>query len=169
MSLSDELFKVIVVGDACVGKTSFITRYVEGCFRMVEYKPTIGVDFALKILPWSSTEFVRVQLWDIAGQDRFAWITRVYYKDSQGCAIMFDLSSRTSFLSVPKWKRDVDEKCRLDDGSPIPCVLLANKCDIPRTKRQVRQSEIECMQRDEGFIGWTEVSAKDGIMVMESM
>lgn len=61
------------------------------------------------------------------GQERFTWMTRVYYKDSHGCVIMFDLTNRNSFINSLKWKRDVDSKCRLPDGSPIPCMLLANK------------------------------------------
>lgn len=54
-------------------------------------------------------------------------MTRVYYRDSKGCIIMFDLSNRNSFLSVPKWKKDLDSKVTLLDGSPVPCLLLANK------------------------------------------
>ena len=54
-------------------------------------------------------------------------MTRVYYKDSKGCIVMFDLSNRNSFLNVAKWKRDLDMKCSQPDGSPIPCILLANK------------------------------------------
>lgn len=61
------------------------------------------------------------------GQERFTWMTRVYYRDAKGCVIVFDLSSRSSFLSVPKWKRDLDAKVTLMDGSPVPCLLLANK------------------------------------------
>ena len=54
-------------------------------------------------------------------------MTRVYYKDAQGCIIMFDLTNRNSFLNTLKWKKDVDSKCSLRDGTPIPCMLLANK------------------------------------------
>lgn len=54
-------------------------------------------------------------------------MTRVYYKEAQGCIVMFDLTSRPSLDSVVKWKKDVDAKCALDDGSPLPCMLLANK------------------------------------------
>lgn len=62
-----------------------------------------------------------------AGQERFTWMTRVYYKDAHGCVIMFDITNRNSFINTLKWKRDVDSKCSLADGSSIPCVLLANK------------------------------------------
>lgn len=54
-------------------------------------------------------------------------MTRVYYKEAQGCIIMFDLTSRNSFENAVKWKKDVDSKCVLEDGAPVPCMLLANK------------------------------------------
>lgn len=54
-------------------------------------------------------------------------MTRVYYKDAHSCIIMFDLSNRNSFHNTLKWKQDVDAKCSLPDGSPIPCMLLGNK------------------------------------------
>ncbi|XP_063857761.1 ras-related protein Rab-7L1-like isoform X1 [Scylla paramamosain] len=164
--MTERLFKVIIIGDPTVGKTSFVQRYVQDSFRR-DYKGTVGVDFALKILKWSDSETIKLQLWDIAGQERFTWMTRVYYKDAQGCIIMFDLTNRSSFLNTLKWKKDVDSKCTLDDGSPIPCMLLANKCDLPH--RQVDQLEIERLYKEHNFTGWTETSAKEGLMVTDSM
>ena len=63
----------------------------------------------------------------LQGQERFTWMTRVYYKEAQGCIIIFDLTSRNSFENAVKWKKDVDSKCSLEDGAPVPCMLLANK------------------------------------------
>uniref|UniRef100_A0A8D1LTB9 RAB29, member RAS oncogene family n=1 Tax=Sus scrofa TaxID=9823 RepID=A0A8D1LTB9_PIG len=67
MSSRDHLFKVLVVGDAAVGKTSLVQRYSQDSFSK-HYKSTVGVDFALKVLQWSDSEVVRLQLWDIAGR-----------------------------------------------------------------------------------------------------
>lgn len=61
------LFKVLVIGERGVGKTSFITRYVNMRFKE-EYKASIGVDFALKTIEWDNKTVVRLQLWDIAGK-----------------------------------------------------------------------------------------------------
>ncbi|GLH08300.1 hypothetical protein R5R35_002538 [Gryllus longicercus] len=165
-TMPEKLFKVIMIGDPTVGKTSFVQRYMLKTYKK-DYKGTVGVDFALKILKWSDTQTVKLQLWDIAGQERFTWMTRVYYKDSHGCVIMFDLTNKNSFINTLKWKRDVDSKCSLPDGSPIPCMLLANKCDLPH--RQVDQMEIEAFYKEHNFIGWTETSAKEDLMVEDSM
>ncbi|XP_075219781.1 ras-related protein Rab-7L1-like isoform X1 [Lycorma delicatula] len=164
--MPEKLFKVIIIGDPTVGKTSYVQRYVQNSYRK-DYKGTVGVDFALKILKWSEMQTIKLQLWDIAGQERFTWMTRVYYKDAHGCIIMFDLTNKNSFANTLKWKKDVDSKCTLPDGSPIPCMLLANKCDLPH--RQVEQMEIETFYKEHNFIGWTETSAKEGLMVNDSM
>eukprot|EP00003_Mantamonas_plastica_P015068 TRINITY_DN2576_c0_g2_i1.p2 TRINITY_DN2576_c0_g2~~TRINITY_DN2576_c0_g2_i1.p2 ORF type:complete len:109 (+),score=26.96 TRINITY_DN2576_c0_g2_i1:163-489(+) len=61
------LFKVIIVGDAGTGKTSIVKRYVHNVFSL-DYKSTIGVDFAMKVIHWDTNTIVRLQLWDIAGR-----------------------------------------------------------------------------------------------------
>ncbi|XP_013792831.1 ras-related protein Rab-7L1-like, partial [Limulus polyphemus] len=124
-------------------------------------------DFALKVIKYSDTETIKLQLWDIAGQERFTWMTRVYYKDAHGCVVMFDLTNRKTFDNALKWKKDVDAKCELADGCPLPCLLLANKCDL--TDKQITHEELEALYQESGFLSWTEVSAKDGSMVDESM
>ena len=70
---------------------------------------------------------IRLQLWDIAGQERFGSMTRVYYKDALGALICFDISKIQSFEAIKKWKDDLDQKVTFPDGSSIPCVLVANK------------------------------------------
>jgi len=161
------ILKVLIIGDACVGKTSFVHRYVNGTFSR-QYRGTIGVDFALKIVDWGENERLKVQLWDIAGQERFSYMTRVYYKDAHGCIIMFDLTNRATFLNVVKWKRDFDSKCVLADGSTVPCLLLGNKSDLTHL-RQVTHDEVEKMTLEFNFTSWTEISVKDNLMVEDSM
>ncbi|XP_048581768.1 ras-related protein Rab-7L1 [Nematostella vectensis] len=164
--MSEILFKVLIVGDATVGKTSFVQRYVHGNTRR-EYKPTIGVDFALKVIPWAQDATVRLQLWDIAGQERFTSMTRVYYKGAAACVIMFDLTSQQTFSSTIKWKNDLDSKCKLPNGKPIPCILVGNKSDL--SARPVPKETIDKLCRDHSFLGWTEMSVKEEVNVSETM
>jgi ras-related protein rab-32 len=87
----------------------------------------IGIDFALKVINWDDNCVVRLQLWDIAGQERFGNMTRVYYKEAVGAFVVFDVSQFKTFEATLKWKLDLDSKVLLPDGSKVPCLLLANK------------------------------------------
>ncbi|XP_074609934.1 ras-related protein Rab-7L1-like [Acropora palmata] len=164
--MTELLFKVIIVGDATVGKTSFVRRYVSN-HPGREYKPTQGVDFALKVIKLSDNTTVRLQLWDIAGQERFSSMTRVYYKGATACVIMFDLTSQQTFNSTVKWKKDLDTKCTLPNGQTIPCILVGNKSDL--STRPVEKDMIDKMCHENGFLGWTEMSVKEDINVTETM
>eukprot|EP01139_Manchomonas_bermudensis_P006182 Amastigsp_a176621_117.p1 type:complete len:208 gc:universal Amastigsp_a176621_117:635-12(-) len=156
------LFKVLVIGEAGVGKTALIRRYVDNVFSY-KYRYTIGVDFALKVVELDPNTTVRLQLWDIAGQERFGVMTRVYYKEAAACVIAFDITERRTFEAAKKWKQDLDSKVHLPNGDPVPCILVANKCDLE--PRPVPKEEIADFVRDNGFVGWFETSAKDCINV----
>lgn len=161
------LFKVLVIGDLGVGKTSIIKRYVHQIFSQ-HYRATIGVDFALKVLNWEEDTVVRLQLWDIAGQERFGNMTRVYYREAVGAFIVFDVSRASTFEAVSKWKNDLDSKVRLQNGRPVPAVLLANKCDQAKEGLTNTLPKLDQFCKDNGFIAWFETSAKDNIRIEES-
>lgn len=158
--------KILILGDANVGKTSFVHRYVSGQFNKT-YKATVGVDFSVKLLHWSSKEKVRLLLWDIAGQERFISMTRVYYKGAVGCVVMFDVTSTSSFLNCRHWKQDLDNKAMLPNGDSIPCILLANKCDI--SERAVSAERIHEFSKENGFVTWMETSVKENKNIGDAM
>ncbi|XP_032233336.2 ras-related protein Rab-38-like [Nematostella vectensis] len=161
------LFKVLVIGDIGVGKTSLIKRYVHQFFS-VHYRATIGVDFALKVINWDAETLIRLQLWDIAGQERFGNMTRVYYKEAVGAFIVFDVTRASTFEAVQKWKNDLDNKLQLPSGEPIPAVLLANKCDQAKEGLVNNSAQMDEYCADKGFIGWFETSAKEDVNVNEA-
>ena len=163
---SEHLFKVLVVGEASTGKTSFIKRYVHHFFSRA-YKATIGVDFALKTLQYDENTLVRLQLWDIAGQERFGSMTRVYYKDAVGAFLLFDVNRPKTFESVMRWKVDLDTKVSLSDGSKIPCLLLANKCDLVQRSEE-DEEVLKAFAKQNGFIGCLYTSPKDNINIEQS-
>lgn len=84
----------------------------------------------MKVLPWDEKSVVRLQLWDIAGQERFGNMLRVYYKDAMGAFIVYDVTRTSTFEAVVKWKKDLDSKVTQLNGDPIPCILLGNKVYI---------------------------------------
>ncbi|XP_068736155.1 ras-related protein Rab-32-like isoform X2 [Montipora capricornis] len=161
------LFKVLVIGDLGVGKTSIIKRYVHQFFS-VHYRATIGVDFALKVIKWDHDTLIRLQLWDIAGQERFGNMTRVYYKEAVGAFIVFDVTRASTFEAVQKWKNDLDNKVMLPNGSPVPVVLLANKCDQAKEGLVNNASQMDEYCSDKGFLGWFETSAKEDINISDA-
>jgi len=160
----EHLYKILVIGELGTGKTSIIKRYVHQFFSQ-HYRATIGVDFALKVINWDANTVVRLQLWDIAGQERYGNMTRVYYKEAVGCFIVFDVTRVSTFEAVAKWKHDLDSKVQLADGTPVPCVLLANKCDMAKEGLVNNPQQMDDYCRDRGFVGWYETSAKENINV----
>ncbi|XP_047984992.1 ras-related protein Rab-32 isoform X2 [Leguminivora glycinivorella] len=163
----EHLYKILVIGELGTGKTSIIKRYVHQFFSQ-HYRATIGVDFALKVLNWDANTVIRLQLWDIAGQERFGNMTRVYYKEAVGAFIVFDVSRVATFDAVVKWKNDLDTKVQLPDGSPIPCILLANKCDQQKEGIVNSPAKMDEYCRERGFAGWFETSAKENINIEEA-
>jgi len=164
MDKKEHLYKILVIGNVSTGKTSIIKRYVHK-FTPSHYKATIGVDFAMKILNWNENTIIRLQFWDIEGQERYGNITRVYYKDAVGCFLVFDVTRPSTFDAISRWKHDLDSKVQLANGQPIPCLLLANKCDQPKEGLAKDASKIDSYCKKSGFIGWFETSATEDVNI----
>jgi len=148
--------KILVLGDAATGKTSLIRRYVQNFFT-ANHKATVGVDFQLKQLTVGERD-VRIQLWDIAGQERYGHIARVYYKNSFGAMLVYDVSRPVTFETVARWKEEIDNRVLLPNGKPIPVVLIGNKCDLDAADIDTAQLDKYCQEK--GFCGWFDTSAK---------
>lgn len=153
--------KLLVVGDVGVGKTTLIRRLVHNSFSTA-YKATIGIDFMPKMIDWNGRR-ICLQIWDIAGQERFGNMTRVYYKDAVGAFIVYDKTNEKTFEGVAKWKSDIENKIQLPNGAALPIVLLANKCDLPQ------ESFFPVEKTPEDFAGVFDTSAKEAIGINEAI
>lgn len=122
-----KVFKILVVGNSKCGKTSIIQRYTNNDYSD-EYNITIGADYKKKVLEVDAQTQVRLQLWDIAGQDRFANMTRPYYGGAAAAVVVCDVMRPATLDAVRDWKRDLDTK--LGASGAIPCIVLANKSDL---------------------------------------
>lgn len=160
------VFKILVVGDIGAGKTAIIRRAVDNIFSDA-YKSTIGVDFALKSVKLNPKTTTWLQLWDIAGQERYGNLTRVYYKEAVAALVVFDLTRPASFEAVRKWKNDIDAKVALANGDPIPCILVANKSDLVNVPLNEDVMNQYC--KEHGFLDWMVTSAKKDVGITEAM
>jgi len=154
------IIKIIVVGDMGTGKTSLIRRFVDGSFSEF-YRITIGVDFANKTIMIGDKK-VEIQLWDIAGQERFGSMTGVYYRESYGSLVVFDVIRSSTFEMTKIWKDDIDSKVLTSEGSPIPTVLVANKIDLAPERWEEKKKSLLEYVKEKNFLTMFETSAKDG-------
>eukprot|EP01063_Lacrimia_lanifica_P032403 TRINITY_DN553_c0_g4_i1.p1 TRINITY_DN553_c0_g4~~TRINITY_DN553_c0_g4_i1.p1 ORF type:complete len:435 (+),score=146.83 TRINITY_DN553_c0_g4_i1:137-1441(+) len=164
---SEVLYKVIFIGDVGVGKTSILKRHSKDKW-VPNTKPTIGVDFILKemgdVVP---NTHVRLQLWDIGGQERFKNLTRVYYKEAAAAVVVFDLTAQSTLDGVVDWKWDLDEKVAMKDGTVLPCLLLANKADLDN--HIVAPAQLDAMVAKHNFAAWFATSALTNEGIQESL
>ncbi|XP_028398556.1 ras-related protein Rab-38-like isoform X2 [Dendronephthya gigantea] len=127
-------------------------RFISG------YRPTLGADFALRVIDWDSKSKIHLQLWDVAGHERYGHMTRVYYKYAMAAFIVYDLSRPDTWSAVLKWRNNLMENIVTEDEEPIPIVLLANKCDMNGVGYDKNGLNLFC--NEHGFKGWLPVSAK---------
>ena len=164
----NKIFKILVVGEMGTGKTSLVRKYVDGIFSEY-YKTTIGVDFASKDIKWDDKTDVCLQLWDIAGQERFGSMTHVYYQEAVGSLLVFDIMRKQTLEFAKEWKKDIDSKVFTSEDKPIPCLLIGNKIDLAEDgKWDMSAEQMQQFCEENGFIGYFETSAKTGQNIEEA-
>jgi len=120
-------YKVVVLGDGTVGKTSLILRLIEDNFAK-SYKQTIGVDFFVKRLQLTPSVQVALQVWDIGGQSIFGKMINTYIRDSHAVVLAYDITNYSSFSDLQDWLRLVQKAFT---GKKMPVVaLVGNKTDL---------------------------------------
>ena len=159
--------KIIVIGNSNTGKTSFVNKWTKGTFSDV-YKATIVSEFSYKIFQYKNKSY-RIQLWDLAGQDKNTHITKIFSKNSHGCIVLCDITNKETLNDTLKWKDSVDESTRFIDGEILPSVLVQNKIDLVEEDALKDEEEIKKFAEDNKFIGYFRTSVKMGVGVDECM
>ena len=152
----DYLIKVVLIGDAAVGKSSLLLKYIDDIFEDT-YVCTIGVDFKIKSLQLENKR-IKLQVWDTAGQERFKPITKCYFRGSHGCVVLFDITNRSSFNNVKYWVSDYRENNTVDSSANI--IVIGNKSD-KESDRNVTIEEGNILAESIGAT-YIEASAKTG-------
>ena len=128
-------------------------------------KMTVGVDFSVKQLDWDDHTRLRLQFWDIAGQERFGHMTPMYFREAVGAFVVYDVTDPKSFEMVPQWKESLDANLS-DDSFRLPVVLLGNKCDIDH---ETDSDMLDAFCKEKGFLCWFETSALNGTNINEAV
>lgn len=158
--LYDFLFKIIFIGDSCVGKTSLVNRLTRNTFHPY-YESTIGVDFSSLMLDIDGTT-IKTHIWDTAGQPCFSPIIKTYYRGVAGAVLVFDVGRESSFKKIDHWFNEMKEK-GTQDHIPVT-ILVGNKTD---TKKRVVDKEVAEKYAKENNMLYCETSSKKNVNVRE--
>lgn len=156
----DYLFKLLLIGDSGVGKTSILFKFSEDTFSPA-FISTIGIDFKIRTIDVDGKK-IKLQVWDTAGQERFRTITTAYYRGAMGIMLVYDVSNMRSFESMINWIRNIEMHATQD----VELMILGNKCDVA-DKRQVTREKGEQLALQHG-VKFMETSAKANINIEEA-
>eukprot|EP01119_Soliformovum_irregulare_P006668 TRINITY_DN188_c0_g1_i1.p1 TRINITY_DN188_c0_g1~~TRINITY_DN188_c0_g1_i1.p1 ORF type:complete len:206 (-),score=41.37 TRINITY_DN188_c0_g1_i1:62-679(-) len=164
MSRQKVLLKVVILGNAGVGKTSVMNQYVNRKFSAA-YKATIGADFLTREVMVDG-KLVTMQIWDTAGQDRFQSLGVAFYRGSDACILVYDVNNGASFEALQTWKDEFLLQARPSHPEEIPFVVLGNKIDMPENRMvSQRRAQTWCQSFNAPHY---ETSAKDGINIEQA-
>ncbi|KAL4387580.1 hypothetical protein GQ457_09G012040 [Hibiscus cannabinus] len=149
----DYLFKLLMIGDSGVGKSSLLLSFTSDSFE--ELSPTIGVDFKVKYIN-AGDKKLKLAIWDTAGQERFRTLTSSYYRGAQGVIMVYDVTRRETFTSLSEvWTKEVELYSTNQDCIKM---LVGNKVD-KESERVVTKKEGINFARECGCL-FIECSAK---------
>ena len=154
--MKKKFLKVMILGNAGVGKTSILERYVNKSFTG-NYKVTIGADFLTRDLEVDGNR-IKLQVWDTAGQEKYRSLGVAYYRGADACMLVFDLADKTTFKDLDKWVEAFFSQLPEDKAKNFPVILLGNKADKPDRIISAEMAQKWCAERD--AIPFYETSAK---------
>lgn len=169
MSTQVPNFKVALIGDSGVGKSSIMCKYADGTYSPT-HSTTIGIDVKVRYIE-NNGEKIKMTIWDTAGQEKYDCITANYLKQSQVGVLVFALDDYQSLLNVGRWLKKMTDEHSTDDN--VNYMLVGNKLDVKNARPgQIPLGEIEdLLKKLEIFtnkkITYLEVSAKNNVNIKE--
>ena len=130
----DFLYKIVIIGEAGVGKTHLHSKYIKGTLPK-NPTSTIGVEFATRTVPLPSGGTVKAQIWDTAGQERYRAITCAHYRRSIGALLVYDITNEKSFVACKRWMEELRDQAEPD----IVIMLVGNKLDMVKDTKENRK------------------------------
>jgi small GTP-binding protein len=161
--MGPNFFKICIVGDFGVGKTTLLHQYLERRFAP-NIATTIGSNFFVKHLKIPNVKkLITLQIWDLAGQQHFKWVRQGFYRGAKGIVFVFDLTNRNTFDSLLNWKDEIEQ---VVDG--FSSVLVGNKTDLlDNEHRIIDNEELNKIKKSLSACEYFETSAKSGNNVEE--
>ncbi len=157
--------KICIIGNSGVGKTSLITRYITDKFSN-QYRITVGADLFSKEVTHNSKQYI-LQIWDTAGQEKFQSIGSAFYRGSDACVLVYDITSKKSFEDLENWKKEFIRQGGVKNEDSFPFIVLGNKCD-QEDLREIDKKEAEEFCEGNGKMGFFETSAKDNLGIQSA-
>ena len=148
-------YKIILVGNANVGKTTFFNKINNDYYKLQKHSATIGVDFTIfhKV---NNNINIKINLWDTAGQEKYRSLIKTYFRDACGYLLMFDLNNYDSFKALKEWYEDIQTMNHCKHEHPV--LLIGNKKDL---ESKVNKKEIENFLAYKTNIIYSELSLKE--------
>ena len=153
-------YKIILLGDSSVGKTSMIIRFCDGEFNG-EGTATVGIDTKTKYLKRNGKK-IELGIWDTAGQERFRSLAKNFYTAVDGILLVFDEGNKSSFKHIKNWVNEINNNI---DIKQVSIIIVGNKCDLEEQEVEMETVIDFCNQQNLKFF---ETSAKADINIIET-
>jgi len=139
--------KVVLLGESAVGKTSIITRFVENKFKQ-DVMSSLSANFVSKKLEIGKNQFIKFDIWDTAGQEKYRALTKIFYQDSKIVILVYDITNKNSFNELKNYWY---EKVKENSSNDVIFAIAGNKCDLYENE-QVEKTEGEKFAKEIGAI-----------------
>ena len=154
----DALFKIVLFGDAGVGKTALVNRYLTGLFD-AQYKITVGVEFHVKEVEFEGNN-VKLQIWDFAGESQFRFLLPSYIRGASGGIFIYDITRKSSIDHVSEWFDAINRGIKTE-ADRFPLLMVGSKSDL-EDNRDISQETVSEVAENYSFLDFFECSSKSG-------